>query len=384
MMKHTMHKTGAAKRLAAAALILALLLAAAAGSAEQAEPRWGLKSFLTEMTDQGCPEGAAALIRPIGHTETVNGVEITIRESLYDGQVLLLQYSYRLPDVGAPLGLTAAEAYDGWLPEGMTPETCVYGLTDGGEDLLAEHGVGWWIDDFWIDGKAVGDMPNGSGQYLTGTEVPGELIQTDIWRLDSAGIALEGKVRISLPIGARQDIDDYIHEEHPEKYDKDGRLILPETGIVTFEVDAGDALSAMRVYRPETEIALPDFTARVRETVFTPLATYIRMDLDVPAEALAAFIAAQGEPELDEYGDPMWYYGAMDVFAPWLDSLQLTDGAGVPLFPDIWGAGEYSETDADFCLPGLETVPDALFLTPMDDETGPDLSRAVPVLPVRE
>ena len=82
------------KRAWTAALVLALLLTLAAGPAA-AESPWDLRSFLAEMTDLGCPESAAALIRPIGHTETVNGVEITIREALYDGRILLLQYSFR-------------------------------------------------------------------------------------------------------------------------------------------------------------------------------------------------------------------------------------------------------------------------------------------------
>ena len=367
------------KRAWTAALVLALLLTLAAGPAA-AESPWDLRSFLAEMTDLGCPESAAALIRPIGHTETVNGVEITIREALYDGRILLLQYSFRLPEAEKPLGVTAAEVYEDWLPEGMTPDTWVYGVAEGAEEMPAEHGVGWWIDDFWIDGRPVGDMPDGSGQYVTGTGVPGELIETDIWRLDNAGIFPEGKVRISLPIGERQDLDDYLREEHPEKYGEDGLLLLPERGVVTFEFDAGDALPGLRAVRPETEIVLPEFTARVRETVFSPLATYIRLDLAVPDEVLEAYAARDGQ-ELDEDGEPLWPVGPMDVFGSWLDSLQLTDAEGNAVFPEFWGPAEYSDEDAEFVLPFLETVPEALFLTPVDDETGPDLSRAVPVLP---
>ena len=262
----------------------------------------------------------------------------------------------------------------------MTPDTWVYGVAEGAEEMPAEHGVGWWIDDFWIDGRPVGDMPDGSGQYVTGTGVPGELIETDIWRLDNAGIFPEGKVRISLPIGERQDLDDYLREEHPEKYGEDGLLLLPERGVVTFEFDAGDALPGLRAVRPETEIVLPEFTARVRETVFSPLATYIRLDLAVPDEVLEAYAARDGQ-ELDEDGEPLWPVGPMDVFGSWLDSLQLTDAEGNAVFPEFWGPAEYSDEDAEFVLPFLETVPEALFLTPVDDETGPDLSRAVPVLP---
>ena len=33
------------------------------------------------------------------------------------------------------------------------------------------------------------------------------------------------------PIGERQPLEEYMWAEHPEKYDADGNLLLPETGI---------------------------------------------------------------------------------------------------------------------------------------------------------
>ena len=49
-------------------------------------------------------------------------------------------------------------------------------------------GMNWWIDTIWINGKAM-DIPNGSQSGMTGSDVPGELVVTDVWRLDNEGFS---------------------------------------------------------------------------------------------------------------------------------------------------------------------------------------------------
>ena len=168
---------------------------------------------------------------------------------------------------------------------------------------------------------------------------------------------------------------------HEEKYNDDGLMKVPEEGMVTFEFDAENYASAVRVFRPEAETVLPDVTVSVREAAFSPVMTYIKLDLTVSPDALEAFIAENGEGVMDEAGEIVWPYGPMDVIGEWLESMQLTDGNGTILFPENIGPSEYGDESAEFILPYLETLPDALYLAPIGDDGVADLSRAVPVLP---
>ena len=205
------------KRSGIFAFLIALVMVTVACSAAFAESTEGVAELVSEMTETPMPESAAQLIQHDLYQETVNNVEITIREAAYDGRSLFLEYVFRMLDVNEPLGITAAEAYGDELPEGMAPDQYVYGLAENAEDLLYSHNVGWWIDGIWIDGKPLSDMPGGSGQYTSGNSIPGEFVETDVWRLDNVDVYLNGKVQISLPIGDRQNLDDYTMDEHPEK-----------------------------------------------------------------------------------------------------------------------------------------------------------------------
>ena len=360
------------KRLWAAVLALAMILTASACA------EYDLVSLIREQTEGDVPESAEALIQKDVYHETVNNVEITVREAAYDGRSLFLVYSFRMTDVDHPLGLTAADYYGDELPEGTDPDEYVYSLVEDAEDLLEEHNVGWWIDDIWFNGKPMNDMPGGSGQFVTGTGVPGELVECDIWRLDNLDITLAGRVQISLPIGDKQDYMNYYG--HEEKYDEDGLLKVPEEGMVTFEFDAMDYASAVRVFRPEAETVLPDVTVKVSEAAFSPVMTYIKLELAVNPDALDAFIAENGEGARDEDGEIVWPYGPMDVFGEWLESIQLTDGDGTILFPDNFGPMEYGDESAEFVLPYLETFPEALYLAPVGDDGVADLSLAIRVI----
>ncbi len=375
MKKHNSSFIYAGKRFGI--LLLVLALAFGAGSAAAEDSLHSLRTTIMEQIETDISDSAAQLIQPIHYTETVNGVEITILEAAYDGRTLFLQYSFRLPGVDTPLGVTAAEWFGEELPEGMDPDAYVYGLAEGAEELMDSSDVGWWCDEIWIDGTPLSDMPEGSGQYFSGTGVPGELIETDVWRLDNVGIFLEGKVKISLPIGERQDLADYARDTHPETRDADGRMLLPEKGVITFDFDAKDICSSLQVFRPEGETVLPMVTVSSLEAVFSPMMIYITMDLTVPEEVMAAYIAENGPMVLDEEGNELWENGPMDVFSSWLDNLQLTDGSGAVLFPDSVGPAACSDSEAEFLLPCPETLPDALYLAPVGEDGIPDLSLAL-------
>ena len=360
-------------RTVAIALAITLMLGAVAFAAVT---QWHLFDNLSFMTGAD-PKNADSVMQSDLYQGTVNNVEITVKEAGYDGRTLFLQYSYRMLDADTPYGVTAAEMFGDQLPEGMAADTIVEGLKGNAEEDLEAHHVGWWIDSLWFNGKEM-NMPNNSGSVVSGSTVPGEIIHTEYWRLDNEGFSLNGPIQISLPIGEQQDLADYSRKNHPEKYDVDGSLKLPEQGIVTFTYDAKDILSQLTTLHPEEEKVLPDVTTKVKEVAFSPLMTYITLDLKVNPDSLAAFIAANGEGPKNEEGVVMWPYGGMDVFQDWLCSLELVDGQGKLVFPGYAGQNGYGNEWAEFLYPYLENIPDELFLAPIKDGVA-DMSQAVRV-----
>lgn len=181
-----------------------------------------------------------------------------------------------------------------------------------------------------------------------------------------------------MPIGEIQDIDNYYH--HPEKKDADGNLLVPDKGMVTFTFDPGDVQSRVKTFHPEKELVLPELTAKTADAIFTPLMTYITLDITVSPEAMAAFSAENGEGSPDEGGEPLWKYDddEMYVLEPWALSLALVDGNGNIMFPDHDGMDGYGADIAMYLYPYLENIPDELWMAPVDEEDGTvDMSRAV-------
>ena len=341
---------------------------------------WGILDTFSNLLGSSAAENADQVMQRDLYTGSVNGMEFTLREAGYDGRTLFLRCGYRIPDVTTAFGVTAAEVYGEYLPAGMKPESFVEGLRDEGNEFLQANGIGWWCDQFWIDGNGV-PLAVGAKQSVSGSSQPGEIIETDFLPLGKLGIFLNGTVRISLPVGAGPDRTGSDPETHPEMYDADGFLKLPEKGVITFELDTKDILSQVRTFHPERETDLPGFTAKVGEAAFTPFLTYITVDLALNPGAMEAFIAKNGEGETDENGDIIIRYGPIDITTPWLESLRLVDGNGTVLFPEQGGLEEQDEQKAEFVYSGIETLPDALYLAPVDEATGKaDLDRAVPVM----
>ncbi len=337
-------------RALALALIAALLLATAALAAYH----WKLFDTLSFLTGPA-PTGADEVMHSDLAQTTVNGVTITVEEAGYDGRTLFLRYSYRIPDVDTPLG-----AYrDGETGEGVSQEDM---------QLLYDRNVGWWIDNFWIDGQCV-DMAGNSGAVTSGSATPGEIVQTEYWRLDNVNVRLSGKVEIALPIGERQSTDDYSLLKHPEAYDENGMLKLPSKGMVTFTLDTTGMLEKVTTVNPGVPVKTPYGTAEATETSFTPLMTYITLKLAADPEAVAAYQAENGLGFYGEDGTLLWEYGGADVFDDWIYALNLVDGDGNLLFPDtdICGLNGHGGEWAEFVYPHIETLPEELYLTPVSD-----------------
>ena len=341
-------------RTVAIALAITLMLGAVAFAAAT---QWHLFDQIPFLTGNDTPKNADNLMQSNLYQDTINNVEISVNEAGYDGHTLLLQYSYRMLDVDKTFG-----------KDGITTED---------EKLLYDHNVGWWIDHIWFNGKCM-DMPNNSGGLKVGSDVPGEIIVTEYWRLDNEGFSLSGPVQISLPIGERQNLADYNKKNHPEQYDVDGTLKLPEKGIVTFTYDAGDIRNLVQTIKAGEEKVLPEVTASVSEAAFSPLMTYITLDLKVNPDALAAYIAENGDGQKNENGEILFPYDGMDVFGEWISSLELVDGQGSLIFPGHYGQNGYSNEWAEFLYPYLENIPDELYLAPVENDTA-DMNRAVRV-----
>lgn len=334
-------------RIGRRALVIALIAALLLGTAALAATQWDI--FRTLRVILGIqPPTADSVMQSVLCHETVNGVDITVREAGYDGRTLLLQYSFRLPDMAEPLG-------------DLEPVT--------------QRGVGWWVDAFWINGQAM-DMAADSGSDYTAGDVPGEIIRTDYWRLDNLGVTLSGEVEIALPIGEMQPAEyrRAIYDAETDQY------TLPDRGIVTFRIDTGDTLSRVVTLYPDAEAVLPDVTARVTEAAFTPLMTYITLELAVDPASLEAYQAEHGMGYYAGDGTLIWAYGGADVFAEWAESLQLVDGAGEMLFPGYYGGNSLGNTWAEFIYPYLDAsaLPEEMWLAPVRDGEA-DMTLAVRV-----
>lgn len=346
-------------RFSSRALVFALIGVLALCTVAYAATKWDIFDSLSGILGTQ-PPTADSVMQGNLHRETVNDVEITIKEAGYDGKTLFLQYSYRLPDVAEPIGIPGRHG------ERM--------LSDEDLALLDEYNVGWWVDAFWVNGQPM-DMAHNSGSNECGSEVPGEIIRTDYWRLDNIDVALTGEVEIALPIGDRQSAE-YRNAIFDQEH---GQYLLPDKGVVAFTFDAGDILSCMTKKHPNIATVTPDVTASVIEVVCSPLMTYITLTMEPNPDALAAYKAAHGDGFFDEEGNLLWPYTGMDVYGAWLSDLELVDGDGQRIFEQAPGMS-YTSTWAEFTYPYMdaENLPEQLWLAPVNGDEA-DMTYAVRV-----
>lgn len=327
------------------ALLIAAMIALAMATAAVAAVHWQIFDGLWPFA--GTPKGAERAMHSHLAQEIVNDVEITVEEAGYDGRSLLLVYSYRLLDADAL----------------ATPEQ------------LHDHGVGWWIDHIWFDGKAM-DMPGNSYGETSLNPATGKLTEKQVYRLDNENVQLSGPVEISLPIGEKQPLEAYSRIHHPENYAEDGTLLLPKAGMVTFTLDTARQLP-LEISTPNQPVQLDGFTAAVTEAAFSPLMTYITLQLEVSPEALAAYKEANGEGYFDDEGNLIYAYDGSELVAPWLFELQLVDSAGTVL-THKGGNNGYSANWAEFIYSAVEDLPAKLWLAPVREGQA-DMNRAVRV-----
>ena len=346
-------RRGTRRTLVLAALIVLLLISVAAAAIH-----WHVFDSIFGKT----PQNADMVMQGNLYQTTVNNVEITIKEAGYDGMTLYLLYSYRMLDVDTPLGMYRDGGTGG---EGIGEEDL---------QLLYDHNVGWWKDHIWFNGKCM-DMPANSGGNTSGSATPGEIVEFQYWRLDNENVVLDGPTQISLPIGDHswEQPDDFSLAKHPERYDENGGLLLPDRGMVTFTLDTS-MRDRVVFTEPNIPAVLPELTAKVSKVAYTPIMMYVTLDMEVNPDKMAAFIAENGEGYLDENGVLLWPYGGMDVFDHWIYDLRLVDKNGAEVFPDmqlndgfIYGNNGYGDHWAEFLFPYKDAYPDEMWLAPMPE-----------------
>ena len=399
MKESTKQAIKTAGRFSRRTLVIAIVLILALGAIAFAATQWHLfeRVSISYLTGKS-PVNADSIMQRDVYTETINDVDISIQEVGYDGRILMVQYKYQIPDMDEAFGVTLRDRYGDNIPEdelkeqGGDPDKAVSGWSDEEKmyEVLAAHNVGWWNDSIWVNGQEV-NAPESSEMGMDGTTVPGEIICTLVWRLNNNGVIVNGPIEISLPIGECQPLENYSRSKHPELWDGDD-LKKPDKGMITFTYDAGDIQSKVKTYHPNKETVLPEVTAKVSDAAFTPLMTYITLDLEANPEAMAAFIEENGENVVDEDGTVLWPYKPMDMFESWIWSLELVDKDGKLIFPGKGGCEGFGDESADFLYPYLENTPDELYLAPVEetevDENGErtgnakvDMSQAVLVKP---
>lgn len=341
-------------------LLIAALIVLAMATAAVAAMHWQIFDGLWPF--HGVPKAADQVMHSHLAQEIVNDVEITVEEAGYDGRSLLLVYSYRLLDAEMPLDTSR----DGKAGAGAS-EDCLR--------LLSDRGVGWWIDHIWFDGKAM-DMPGNSYSSTHMDPQTGKLTEKWVYRLDNEHVQLNGPVEISLPIGERQPLADYSRLHHPERYDENGSLLLPEAGMVSFTLDT-TRHRQLEIAAPNQPVHLDGFTAAVSEAAFSPLMTYITLQLKVSPEALAAYKEANGEGYFDDQGNLIYAYDGSELVAPWVLGLELVDGTG-KVVTHQGGNNGYGANWAEFVYPAVDELPEELWLAPVRDGQA-DMTRAVRV-----
>ncbi len=357
VMRPTRRRT--AKRAAVFALAAVVLMGAVALATGI------LKHNVFELTVGDNPKAAESIIQYDLAKESFNECDIEVKEAAYDGMSLYVVFSVRDRNAAEPVG-----EYD--------PETDTYYVGEDTIPAMQRDGIGWWDDGLWIDGEDV-PMPGMSAMNTVGSETPGELLFYNVFRLDQSDIHLNGKnVEIALPIGKEQPRDSLVIDRSGEK----PKVRKPEAGLVTFRLDCS-LRDDITVDHPNLETKLDELTAKASEVTYSPIQMYLTLDLLVNPDAISVFVAKNGEGVCDENGKLVVAYDGGDVAGDWLNSLELVDGDGKPLFESEKLAGRYglegyNAEHAWFTFPYLDAYPERMFLAPMDGDRA-DMAQAVRV-----
>lgn len=310
------------------------------------------------------PQNARQLIQYDLAKESYGECDIEIKQAAYDGMTLYLVYSVRERAATELLGEVDEETGERYLVEETMP-------------AMERDNLGWWVDHLWINGESV-DMPAGSSQWCEAGDAPGELLFYQTWCLDQEDVYLSGKRdEISLPIGERQPLDSLVLLDRENwLYEK------PEKGMVTFYLDCSSR-NGVTVTHPNEWKDMGDFAIVASEVTYSPIQMYATFDVKINPDSLAAFIAENGEGWYDEQGTLIFPYDGSELMEDWIYSVELVDGAGVPVdFGEAdngyFGCQGWGVAGITYTFPYVESYPEEMFLAPVRDGAA-DMTRAVRV-----
>ena len=231
----------------------------------------------------------------------------------------------------------------------------------------------------WLNGQNV-DMPGLSGGETWAGDENGEIVVSEMYRLDQVGVSLSGDVQIDLPIGEKQHYD---YETWQSMLKEDGTFRKPEAGIVSFTLNCDAPVTH---YADGERVILPDGTAAwVESADDTPVKLYVTVRFEISDAQRKAFRAENGEGYVFPDGTVM-PFDDVDMVGSWVYGLTLVDADGKPLRASLgygegnWGVGSGV---ADYVFSHEDAYPEQVYLAPQMGEDSADMAWAIP-LPVRE
>ena len=310
-------------------------------------------------------QASAYIAHDLAEMET-NGYRVRVEEAVYDGMTLYVRYSIRDMSCDHLLGETNVDTGRRMLNE---------------DEITAfDHApVGWWTDNLWIDGQNV-DMPGLSGGETWAGDENGEIVVSEMYRLDQVGVFLSGNVQIDLPIGEKQHYD---YETWQSMLKEDGTFRKPDAGLVSFTLNCDAPVTH---YADGERVILPDGTAAwVESADDTPVKLYVTVRFEISDAQREAFRAENGEGYVFPDGTVM-PFDDVDMVGSWVYGLTLVDADGKPLRASLgygegnWGVGSGV---ADYVFSHEDAYPEQVYLAPQTGEDSADMAWAIP-LPVRK
>lgn len=310
-------------------------------------------------------QASAYIAHDLAEVET-NGYRVRVEEAVYDGMTLYVRYSIRDMSCDHLLGETNVDTGRRMLNE---------------DEITAfDHApVGWWTDNLWLNGQNV-DMPGLSGGETWAGDENGEIVVSEMYRLDQVGVFLSGDVQIDLPIGEKQHYD---YEMWQSMLKEDGTFRKPDAGLVSFTLNCDAPVTH---YADGERVILPDGTAAwVESADDTPVKLYVTVRFEISDAQREAFRAENGEGYVFPDGTVM-PFDDVDMVGSWVYGLTLVDADGKPLRASLgygegnWGVGSGV---ADYVFSHEDAYPEQVYLAPQTGEDSADMAWAIP-LPVRE
>lgn len=310
-------------------------------------------------------QASAYIAHDLAEVET-SGYRVRVEEAVYDGMTLYVRYSIRDMSCDHLLGETNVDTGRRMLNE---------------QEITAfDHApVGWWTDNLWLNGQNV-DMPGLSGGETWAGDENGEIVVSEMYRLDQVGVFLSGDVQIDLPIGEKQHYD---YETWQSMLKEDGTFRKPDAGLVSFTLNCDAPVTH---YADGERVILPDGTAAwVESADDTLVKLYVTVRYEISDAQREAFRAENGEGYVFPDGTVM-PFDDVDMVGSWVYGLTLVDADGKPLRASLgygegnWGVGSGV---ADYVFSHEDAYPEQVYLAPQMGEDSADMAWAIP-LPMRE